>query len=188
MFSWDGLTALGGIVAIIWAYGSAGEERRVNFRAWAASHIASVAPAAKRAAWLSGFAALAVGAGAVAISSGLWIFGFLTRDAPIARKEVFELILNMVNVTVYSGVALAGVTLIFKFPQRETISGMHVISSREGEYLELKLDGECDVSTLEQQLRGEGIRIRLDKVVRGKARIAIQAPASLVQVVREAEA
>ncbi|QJP10014.1 hypothetical protein [Pseudomonas multiresinivorans] len=184
MSDWGSFATLTAVVAALWAYGSGGEEKRSNFRSWAAGRMSAFAPAARRLTWGIIFGALTVAAGAIVISSGFAILEFLSRTGPISRGEIFNLVLNCFNAVMYLAGGAGCMALLFEFPERKSDEGSHVLSSGKDECIELLLQDVGDTEALLQQLRSTGITIHLNRAAPGNARFSVRAPEPFRQAVK----
>lgn len=153
---WEATTAVMGIAGLIWAYGSAGEERRANFRAWLAFHIAQAKPHTANALFRLMFLVLLLGTAAIVFGSVKEIYEFRTSVEPLSRREVFMLILNLFNAFAYGIASFACLMLAVGPRPKKTMP----LVLTEGRPLTLFLKCEDESTAFEEALKN-GISIRL---------------------------
>lgn len=153
---WEAITAAIGIAGLVLAYGSAGEERRANFRAWLAFHIARAKPHTANVLFRLMFLVLLLGTAAIVFSSVKEIYEFRTSVEPLSRREVFMLILNLFNAFAYSAASLAFLRLTFGPRPKKTVP----LVLKEGQPLTLFLKCETESAALHEALHN-GIEVRL---------------------------
>ncbi|EZH79870.1 hypothetical protein AU05_14905 [Ectopseudomonas composti] len=153
---WEATTAVMGIAGLIWAYGSAGEERRANFRAWLAFHIARAKPHTANILFRLMFLVLLLGTAAIVFGSVKEIYEFRTSVEPLSRREVFMLILNLFNAFAYGAAFLACLRLTFGPRPKKTVP----LVLKEGQPVTLFLKCEAESTALHEALQN-GISVRL---------------------------
>lgn len=153
---WEATTAAIGIAGLLWAYGSAGEERRANFRAWLAFHIARAKPHTANVLFRLMFLVLLLGTAAIVFGSVKEIYEFRTSVEPLSRREVFMLILNLFNAFAYGVASFACLMLTVGPRPKKTLP----LALTEGQPLTLFLKCETESAALHEALQN-GIEVRL---------------------------
>lgn len=153
---WEATTAAIGIAGLLWAYGSAGEERRANFRAWLAFHIARAKPHTANVLFRLMFLVLLLCTAAIVFGSAKEIYEFRTSVEPLSRREVFMLILNLFNAFAYGVASFACFMLAVGPRPKKTLP----LALTEGQPLTLFLKCEAESAALYEALQN-GISVRL---------------------------
>lgn len=142
------------LAAAAWHYGSSGPDKRENFRQWLSEHTRRAKPVFASSALRLLFLCMLAGAAAITWSSAKEIYEFRMSPEPIARKDVFMLILNTFNVIAYAGASGAFLLLtVAPLPKQR----MPLILT-EGKPLRIRLQGSTDAEALQRALR-DGITV-----------------------------
>jgi hypothetical protein len=120
VIGWDAIGGICAVAALAWSYGSAGEQKRANFKSWISGRASSSAPAFRRVLRHLVPALLSIGAGWFCWHSIVAVAEFLVSPAPMTRREVFHLPVNLFNAIMYGGGALTFALLTFDRPKKPT--------------------------------------------------------------------
>lgn len=142
-------------------YASTKPEHRQRFWALVADISKAAARRSKRLGLKLFFLAAVLGAFAVAFSSGMNVLEFVNAAEPVTRREIFRLVIDIFNTTVYGCVAGAAVAGFFipsraKQPAKELL-----VIHRCGETLRVLMAPGADTKELLAKLQNEGIDFNL---------------------------
>lgn len=156
---WEAITAAIGIAGLAWAYGSAGEERRANFRMWVAFHVARAKPHTAHLLLRFMFFVMLLGSAAIVFISIKDIYEFRTSVEPMSRGEVLMLILNLFNAFAYCISSLACLMLTIRPRQKKT----RPVVLTEGQPLTLSIKCDADSDALHTALqKGLSVVVGID--------------------------
>jgi hypothetical protein len=146
---WDALPTLIGLAGLAWAYGSAGELHRANFRQWVAGHFERAKPLSLKLLIRTGFVLTSVLTVAIVYFSAREIYDFQTSVEPLARKEVFKLLVSVFNLLAYSAASFALFLTLFK-PVRPARVPLVLT---EGQPITISLRGEPDIEAFKEAIK-----------------------------------
>ena len=150
---WEAIPAVLAIAGAAWTYGSAGDVRRANFRAWLFAHLQRAKPITVKL--FTKAAILAVGglAGVIVWASAREIHEFRTSLEPMTRRDVFQFFLNTFNVVSYALLSFTCLFMLVK-PDRKKIP----LVLTEGRDITVTLKGEPDIAAFTEAMR-QGISV-----------------------------
>lgn len=156
------------LAAGAWHYGSSGPDKRENFRRWLSEHTRRAKPVVASSALRLLFLCMLAGAATITWSSAKEIYEFRTSAEPIARKDVFMLILNTFNVIAYAGASGAFLLLAVAPLPKQRLP----LILTEGKPVRIRLQGSTDAEALKKALH-EGITVTVS--VDSKRQVHIEA-------------
>ncbi|WP_339847635.1 hypothetical protein [uncultured Halopseudomonas sp.] len=169
---WDTLAAMAAVLAVAWSYGSAGEDRRLEFKTWLAGNIKRAKPTASILLFKSSFFVCMIGAGVIAWNSVWDIYEFKISLEPLTRDEIIHLLVVVFNAFFYSIASL--VLAIVLFARDSNFS--EVYWHRTGGELRLMFDKEQFPQESLGNLLSDGITLRVVNAKRGKVQLKIEEP------------
>lgn len=146
---WDALPTLIGLAGLAWAYGSAGELHRANFKQWIAGHFERAKPLSLKLLIRAGLVLTGALTLTIVYFSGLEIYKFQTSLEPLARKEVFTLLVNVFNLLAYLAASFALLLTLFK-PVRPAKVPLVLT---EGQPITISLRGEPDIEAFKEAMK-----------------------------------
>lgn len=150
---WEAIPAVVAIAGAAWTYGSAGDVRRANFRAWVFAHLQRAKPVTVRFFSKASLLGICVLAAAIVWVSAREIFEFRTSLEPLTRRDVFQFLLNTFNVVSYTLLSFTCLLMLIK-PDRKKIP----LVLTEGQDITVTLKGEPDIAAFTEAMR-QGISV-----------------------------
>lgn len=157
-----------GLAGLAMMYGMADHQGRANLKSWIGGHVAPVKRHTPKILFRSLFLLLFAGSGAITWSSVKEIYEFLTSLAPMARKDVFMLIVNIFNALAYGSASFACFMLTFgKHPEKRL-----PLVLAENKPVSFRLQGSTGAEALKKALH-EGITVTVS--IDSKRQVHIEA-------------
>lgn len=173
-----GFSLVCAVVAACWAYGSADPEKRTRFKTWAGSKLSAYAPRAKRLIARAFCLAVTLWSAWVVKDAWSWVSDFLASSAPLQRREVFALCVQLFNGLAYSSSFCAFLALTFKRTKKASAAqGAHLL--RVGDRVELHLAEGVTVEALAEELSSARISFLIEEINATSVGVAIDAPKSI---------
>lgn len=145
----EAITAFAAIAGLAWTYGSAGEARRADFRQWVAEHFERAKPLTLKLLTRLGLLLTFALTASIVYFSAREIYDFQTSVEPLARKDVFMLLLSAFNLLAYLAASFALFLTLFK-PVRPAEVPLVLT---EGQPITLSLRGEPDIEAFKEAMK-----------------------------------
>jgi|TARA_R100001143_G_scaffold61337_1_gene61915 hypothetical protein len=150
---WEAIPAIVAVAGAAWTYGSAGDVRRANFRAWLLAHLQRAKPVTVKILAKAFIFGMGVLAGAIVWTSAREIFEFRTSLEPMTRRDVFQFLLSAFNLVCYAALCFTCVLFLIK-PDRKKIP----LVLAEGQDITVTLKGEPDIAAFTEAMK-QGISV-----------------------------
>lgn len=150
---WEAIPAVVAVAGAAWTYGSAGDIRRANFRAWLLAHLQRAKPVTVKILAKAFIFGMGILAGVIVWTSAREIFEFRTSLEPMTRRDVFQFLLSTFNLVCYGVLCLTCLLFLVK-PDRRKIP----LVLAEGQDITLTLKGEPDIAAFTEAMR-QGISV-----------------------------
>lgn len=118
--------------------------------------------------------------GLIVYQSAESIYDFTVSTAPIARREILQLLMNGFNAFMYFLATMSMVFIIFLPKRKEEAAGNLVITRREGETIWLTAGPSADTDSLVKALTGPGVAISIEKLKASCVTLSVRAPAEIL--------
>ncbi len=169
---WDTLAAIAAVLAAAWSYGSAGEERRLEFKAWFLGNIKRAKPTALFLFSKLTLLVCAIGAGSIVWSSAWDIYEFKVSLEPLTRGAIINLLVAVFNAFCYAVAFFAVLIGLFRRKPDASEEYWHVT----GNELRLMFEKENFSQEGIESLLQTGITLRVVNVRRGEVQIRAEGP------------
>lgn len=179
------LSSLIGVAGLCWAYGSAGADRRAEFKNWLAGALSAAAPHVRWLVLKSLFLVLTLTCVAVLVNVWIWVSAFLTSEQPMQRKEVFFLCIQLFNGLTYGSAFFAFLFLTIRkleIPAKHQENAMLIA---EGERLVISVAEGADLEAVARQLLDDGIIITLKNLKSENAIVLVEAPPLMLKRIEQ---
>lgn len=170
------LSSLIGVAGLCWAYGSAGADRRAEFKNWLAGALSAAAPHVRWLVLKSLFLALTLTCVVVLVNVWIWVSAFLTNEQPMQRKEVFLLCIQLFNGLTYGSAFFAFLFLTIRKLETPVRHQENLMLLEQGDRLLLSVADGADLQAVARQLAESGITITVKKLESGKASVVAETP------------
>lgn len=179
------LSSLIGVAGLCWAYGSAGADRRAEFKNWLAGALSAAAPHVRWLVLKSLFLVLTLTCVAVLVNVWIWVSAFLTSEQPMQRKEVFLLCIQLFNGLTYGSAFFAFLFLTIRKLETPAKHQDKLMLFEQGDRLVLTIADGADLQTVARQMADTGITVTFKKLESGKGSVVVEMPELILKRVEK---